>query len=126
VLVIADDIRAALPTLRQHAESMMVTPCRIVRQGVPEFDEDTGAVTATDVTVFDGFCEIAANTNLVLDVDGVALAADLQRVIVKIPVAAGPVRIGDVVRADDRLFKVDGLHDRTWQKSQRLQVIEVV
>lgn len=105
---------------------MMVTPCRVTRAGESVLDEETGTWSPSEDLVYDGRCDISAGNTLVVDVDGGAISADLQRTVIKFPVSAGPFKVGDVIRVAGRTFKVDGLHNETWQKSQRLPTVEVL
>ena len=105
---------------------MMTTPCQIVRPGAPVLDENTGDFTSSEVVVYDGFCKIQTREGEALDVETGSSSALVQRYQIQIPVWAGPVRKSDLVRAAGRVFRVDGLHTKTWQTSQRLPVVEVV
>lgn len=125
VLVIADDLRSVLPLLRQQAESLMVTPCTITRQGEP-VDDGTGNYIPAEVLVFDGLCQVSGRESQVLDLSSGSADVDALRAVIKVPVSAGPFKRGDIVRTPGRVFRVEGPDERSWQKSQRLPVLEVI
>ena len=119
------ELAGELPFLRQQAESLMVTPCRISREGAP-VDDGTGNYVPAESLVFDGLCQIGSKDSQVLDVSSGSADADAMRAVIKVPFHSGPFERGDIVRAAGRTFRVEGPDGRTWQKSQRLPVVEVI
>lgn len=123
---LADHISAALPELRAQAESLMVTPCTITRTGARVLDENTGNYTTPTTVIYAGGCQIAGRDTQVMDLTSGSADIDALRAVIKVPFNSGPYRKGDIVTADGRTFKVEGPDDRTWQKSQKLPVVEVI
>lgn len=120
------DIEGALPEFQQHAESLMVTPCTITRGGERVLDPNTGDFTTLSTVIYDGGCKVQTREGEVLDVVSGSAALNVQRYSIHVPVSAGPFQDGDLVTVTGRVFKVDGLHSKTWQTAQRLPVVEVI
>lgn len=123
--MIADDIRSVLPFLQQQAESLMITPCVVTREG-DRVDDGTGNYVPAESVVFSGRCQIGGRDTQVADLSSGSADVDALRAVVKVPVSSGPFKRGDIVRADGRVFRVEAPDDRSWQKSQRLPVVEVI
>lgn len=124
--MIADDLRAALPEMQRQAESMMITPCTISRDGEPVLDEDTGNYTPSHTVIFSGLCKIQTKDTEVNVAVGGSAEMVLQRYEIHVPVTSGPFQDKDVVTTPGRTFHVQGVHLKSWQTAQRLPVVEVV
>lgn len=139
--MLGDDIAAALPELQAQAESTMRTRCRVLRIVSVEPDPDTGqdVVTYADPPVYEGDgnpgCKIQDRDLQVTPEQIPGGSVPVFRLEVQFPVAAGPFQVGDVVQtfaADDtayatpvHVFRVSGLHRKTWQTAQRIPVEEL-
>ena len=58
--MLGDDLTAALPELRAHAESMMVDACRVERVTGTRFDRILGVDVADTSLVYAGPCRVKA------------------------------------------------------------------
>lgn len=106
---------------------MMVTPCQVTRDsGPPVLDPVTGDFTSGVSVIFDGYCKVQTREGEVLDVVTGSSDPNVQRYSIHLPVSAGPFKHGDLVAVPGRVFKVDGLHKKTWQTAQRVPVVEVI
>lgn len=134
--MIGHDIAAALPELRAQAESMMITPCRISRTGTVTANPDTGAdVIIPGAKVYAGGCKVQAREGQPQPAESGTATVIAQSLEVHVPASSGPYRKGDLVEILDRpdgaaavverRFRVEGLHRKTWQTAQRLQVEEL-
>jgi hypothetical protein len=134
-MTLVTDITAALPGLRAEAEAMMVDACTITHAGTDDttFDPDTGTYTNdADSTVYTGPCQVQVSDGLTAqqtEAGGAELT--VTRVMVKIPVTATGVQVGDLVTIttatndadlEGQVFTVVGLHAKTFATSRRLQV----
>lgn len=105
----------------------MVTPCVITRPGDPVLDENTGNYMPASVVVFSGLCEVQTRETQVRTQESGSAAIVEQLYLVKVPVASGPYQDKDIVTlGSGRVFRIEGLHLKTWQTAQRLPVMEVV
>jgi D-alanyl-D-alanine carboxypeptidase len=137
--MLAHDIAAALPLLREEAEARMVDACVITRAGGDEvFDPNTGDYTTPPgSTVYSGKCEVQVSDGLnAREAEAGGTELTVTRVTVKLPVNAvtGQVRDGDTVRLTsstndpalvDQVFRVVGLHAKTYASARRLHVERV-
>ena len=125
--MIGDALRAVLPELRQQAESMMVTPCAIHRGGTVTADPATGAdVIVGGVSVYDGGCAFLRSESEVRDAEVADSTTAERRIPVAVPVGSGPFLRGDVLSALGSTFRVEAIRAKTWEKSQKLYVVEVL
>lgn len=139
--MLGDDIALALPELQAQAESMMQTRCRVLRIISIDTDPVTGLDTPVygDPPVYEGDgnpgCKIQDRDLQVTPEQIPGGSVPVFRLEAQFPVAAGPFQVGDVVQtfaADDtayatpvHVFRVSGLHRKTWQTAQRLPVEEL-
>lgn len=56
-MALVDDVRSALPDLRDEAEAMMASECIASRPGEP-FTDDDGIVTTPLIQVYAGACKV--------------------------------------------------------------------
>jgi len=130
--VLGDDLAGMLPELRAHAESMMRDTCTISRVTGTTLDVDGGEIPdrtviyGPQVEPHKGRCKVQANQLTDMSPEAGGATVTVLRYRVDIPVAAGPIQIGDLIVTSGRHFRVTGLHDKTWQTAQRLPVEEVI
>ena len=131
-MMLGDDVTAALPELRAHAESLMVDACTITRGGEPVWDDASGTYTpGTGTTVYDGPCRVRMPSP-----DGSETASgeatwSLRGAFVSVPIdTSAGVRVGDVVTVTSSVhdpalvgqpFTVTGLHSQTFSTARRLK-----
>lgn len=86
---LGDDIAAALPELRAHAESMMDTRVTVrAASGIGEWDETSGSYSDTaGAVIFEGWCSIPKGGSTTEATAGEAAWA-LGRFVAKFPVGA--------------------------------------
>lgn len=133
--MLGDDLAAVLPELQAQAESAMVTPCQVRRVTGVTPDPETGVDVTTYADVWSGMCKIQDRDLQVTPEAIPGAMVPISRWEVHVPVSAGPFQVGDVVQtfaADDtayatpvHVFRVSGLHRKTWQTAQRLPVEEL-
>lgn len=130
--MIADDIAKALPEMQAQAESMMITPCRIIRPTGVTAHPVTGADIPTSTTVFVGGCKVQTSQPQPRLGESAAAAVTTQSLQVHVPVSSGPYRTNDVVEILDapdgqvvRTLRIEAPHWKSWQTAQRLPVEEV-
>lgn len=135
-MTLADDIAAALPTLRAEAESMMLDACRIERPGAGQgvFNEATGQYDPPASTlVYEGPCRVQVTDGLnVQDAQAGERLVTIQRLTLHLPVSTSAgVQVDDVAvmtvaTYDDALlgrrYRVDGLHAKSGATARRVQV----
>lgn len=133
------DIVNALPGLQVEAESLMVTPCKVIRPTGVTVDPETGvdAPVYADVPVYESDavgkpgCKIQERDLEVNPAEIPGGTMPISRWEIQVPVSTGPFAIGDVVQILDdgqqvvREFRVTGLHRKTWQTEQRLPAEEL-
>jgi len=129
--MLGEDISALLPQLQSEAESMMITPCRVLHPTGVTVDPETGRETPTyaDDPVYSGGCKIQERDLEVSPSEIPGGIIPTARWEVHVPVSAGPFAFGDVVQilgGGDvvRELRVTGLHRKSWQTAQRLPVEE--
>lgn len=127
-------IHAAVARGRAAAESLMVDTATITRPGAgePVFDPNTGTYTNSDPsTVYTGKCRVQLTDSLdVRAQEFGALAVNLSRVTVSIPIDATDVQTEDVVTITSavhdpvlvgRDFTVQGVPAKTHATARRLE-----
>lgn len=122
--MLGDDIAAALPQLREHAESMMRDQCVVTRVTGATADPDDREVPVR-TPIYTGRCRVQANQRVDASPEVGGATVTVQRYEIQVPISAGPIRIGDLIAVADRKFRVTGLHLKTHQTAQRLPVEEV-
>lgn len=116
-----------LPDLQRQAESLMVTPCTIARGCTVAPDPVTGADLLSQGTiVYQGGCKVQSHEGEPRSVEAGSATVTTARWEIHVPVDTGPYQAGDVVRVTSRVFRVDAIHEKTWQTAQRLPVTEVM
>ena len=129
--MLADDVAAALPAFRAHAESLMVDACIVTRGGEPVWDDATGTyLPGTATTVYEGKCRLrnAAPAPQNADAGETVWAVDL--VVVSLPVVGSEgVADGDTVTVTASSFDaaavgtvltVQSAHVQTHSTARRL------
>lgn len=128
------DFTGVLTGGRDLAEALMVDGCTITRPGagVPVFDPNTGTYPNADATpVYTGKCRVQLADSLdVRTQEFGALAVNLNRVTVSIPIDATDVQTEDVVTVTSavhdpvlvgRDFTVQGVPAKTHATARRLE-----
>ena len=84
--MLGDDIAAALPELRAHAESMMVDACLITSAGEPVWDDATGTyVPGPGTTVYEGKCRVRNANPAPQNADAGEAAWAVDQVVLSLP-----------------------------------------
>lgn len=128
------EIAAALPELRQQAESMMVDSCTIATATPGAWDEATGTYAQSSVTLYAGPCRVQRSRGS----DRSAMPGEagyvLGDVTVSVPMCAPIVPVGAVVTvtsacADPHLadaqFTILGPHRKSLSTARRYECVEV-
>lgn len=119
---------------RREAEALMQDTITVDRQSGEETHFETGAVTPTYTAVYSGKAKIQAT----ISQSRVAAAGEhqytLQEYRIDLPVAAGPLKVGDRVRVTasvldpflaGRVYRVVELFHKSFATAQRARVEEV-
>lgn len=122
--MLGDAILQALPTMQAEAESRMIEPCTVTRVTGTTLAGGRDVEVISDVWA--GLCELQTSAVAAMAPEAAGATVDLQRLILKVPVSAGPFRVGDVATVGDRTFRITQLHRKTFQTAQRLGVEEGV
>ena len=111
---------------------MMRTPCTVRRASTvtagwrgEDVDVPGDLVYGPGVPGYVG-CGLKSEQVQVLTEESASSTVTVQRLTVKLPVASGPYRVGDVVEVGARRLRITGLHRQTFQTAQRLPVEELV
>lgn len=91
---LAADVLAILPVLRANAEALMVDACRITSVGEPVTDNDTGNVTTTRTTVYEGKCKVQSKDSAVSNPEAGGATFTVVSRQVHIPVNAAEILDG--------------------------------
>lgn len=129
--MIGDDIAAALPELRQQAESLMTSTCRIERKSGTSFDPVTNEQIDTWDTVYEGVCGLGQPTVQSVVVAG-GQEVTTQPYAGKLPWGTLGVGVSDrltVVEADDpgqvgRVFVLTSVRAASQSIARRFTAIE--
>lgn len=133
--MIADEVAQFLPSWRAEAESLMVDSCTIRRVTSTGDVDDDGNPVVTGPTVYAGRCKVQTYEPYEQNREVGSSSSVTQRYSIHVPVTAGPFEVGDVVTITasaefpttlNRTFRVEGLHEKTWQTAQRLLTDEPV
>lgn len=129
--MIGDDIAAALPELRQQAESLMTTACVVERKSGTEFDPETNQDVTTWESVYEGPCRLAQPTVQSVIVAG-GQEVTTQPYAGMLPWGTVGVLVGDrlsITAAEDpgqvgRVFMVTSVRAATQSVGRRFVAIE--
>jgi len=88
---------AAVLAGRREAESLMVEACTITRPGTPVTDPDTGEVTNTATTVYEGKCKVQSKDSATANPEAGEATFTVVSRQVHIPANSADVQDGDVV-----------------------------
>ncbi len=137
-MTITDDIAAALPRLRDAAESMMVDTCTITSEEVRQWDADTNTYAdSTSSSIYAGPCQVQLIDSITVTAEGAGEQQIVtERVVVKIPTSAPSVPIDSVLTITatgltsdpalvGRRYRVAGSHAKTFATSRRLPCVQV-
>jgi len=127
---IADEISAALPDLKAHAESLMTSTARIARAGESVWDEESGEYVDGDAVVYEGRCKVQTFQAFEAEPEAGGAQRVVQRYYLHVPVSAGVFLPGDraeiTASANPNLignvYVVAAAHEKDWQTAQRLLV----
>lgn len=124
--MLAHDAAALLAALRSEVEALMVDTCTIDRATGTATDAEGRVVTTfLDPPPYVGKCRIQTNMARSEDVEAASSSPTTQIYYVHVPASAGPFEVGDQVTVGDRVFRVTGTHEKTFQSARRLPVEEV-
>lgn len=131
-MTLRSDITAALPGLRAHAESLMVSTCTITRGGTDVWNEETGAYDSTAETVYTGPCRVRFPSTVVRETDAQNQFAVEQEPVLSLPVVGSElVTVDDVVTITANPFdtamvgltlRIAGVHTQTQATARRFPV----
>lgn len=116
---------------QRAAEMRMLDTCRVERNGEPATDSDTGKVSPSRVSIYEGKCEIQAQVTRVQESTSAEHQFGMMRSEVKLPMAAGPFRMNDYVTITasalspqmvGMVFRISGVQPKSFQTAQRFQV----
>lgn len=128
------NLRGVLSRARRTAERLMVDECTIRRNLGLSTDPDSGVVSPTYETVYQGKCKVQTFTNRELMKSGGEHEFIIQRYEVQIPVAAVGVQTNDEAVIDasmfdpdlvGRAYRVVGLMNKSEGTARRLGVEEM-
>lgn len=134
-MALIDDILRALPVFRSEAESLMLDTCTITRPGEPVTDPETGDVTNSAETVYEGKCKVQSKDSATSSPEAGEATFTVVSRQVHIPANAADVRDGDVVTiTTSRLnaftvgkqYRVSGFTPDTFDTAARLPVKELL
>lgn len=137
------DVAAALPGMRDQAESLMLDDCVIRRpSGETTIDPDTGLPTTTWTTIYGGTgeheqdrCKVQSEAVVTLNPTSGDHTYTVDRWMVHLPVSAAGIKVGDEITITasaldpanvGRKFHVSGLFRKSMATAQRLPVEEVL
>ena len=125
---------AALARGRRLANRKMVDRCRITDPGAKVTDPETGKVTVSSTTIYEGKCEVSSDNASSASPEAGGKVFTVVSRKVKIPADAADVRDGHVVEitasahnvfAVGRKYRVDGYTPDTYATTARLPVKEL-
>lgn len=124
---------SALLAGRRAAEHLMVDACLVERVMGEEAIDEEGRIVVGRVTVYSGRCRVQTYEPYETARESAGATVIQQRYSVHVPVTAGPFRPGDLVTitggsssAVGSLYRIAGIHEKTFQTAQRLLVDENV
>lgn len=130
---LADDVVAALPFLREQAESLMLDQCTISRPGAPVTDPDTGVVTNTSTSVYSGKCKVQSKDSSTSSPEAGGHSFTVVSRQVHVPAGSADVRDDDVITITaatlpqlvGKVYRVDGFTPDSFDTAFRLPVKEI-
>ena len=122
--MLGDAILQALPTMQAEAESRMIEPCTVTRVTGTTLTGDRDVEVISNVWA--GLCELQTSAVVAQSPEAAGATVDQQRLVLKVPVSAGPFHVGDLATVAGRKLRITQLHRKTFQTAQRLGVEEVV
>lgn len=120
---------------RAKAEALMLDQCTITRPGEPVTDPETGDVTNSAVTVYEGRCKVQSKDSATSNPEAGGASFTVVSRQVHIPANAADVRDGDVVTITasklnaftvGKQYRVAGFTPDTFDTAFRLPVKEVL
>lgn len=103
--MLGDDVDAALPELRAHAESLMVDACRVERRTGRVLDEDSLEYVDAWASVYEGRCRVQVAGTQAQQESPAGRAFTVIDAVVQLPVSS--VEFVD----DDRVTVTASAHD---------------
>ena len=132
---LAADVLAILPVLRANAEALMVDTCRITSAGDPVTDNDTGNVTTTRTTVYEGKCKVQSKDSAVSNPEAGGATFTVVSRQVHIPANAAEILDGYEVEITasllnsftvGKVYRVEGFTPDSFDTAYRLPVKEIL
>ncbi|GLU88950.1 DUF6093 family protein [Agromyces sp. NBRC 114283] len=132
--MLGDDVRAALPGLQAHAESLMMDTVRVRRRGEPDPpdpDPVTGEYSFSYTLIYEGKCRLILRSGVVRVVDAASQLVTVQEPRLDVPVAGtSAIEPGDefemLSSVDPGLVGVSGVvagrFDQSLASARRLPV----
>jgi len=120
---------------RRAAESLMIDTCRITSAGEPVTDPDTGNVTTTRTTVYEGKCKVQSKDSAVSNPEAGGATFTVVSRQVHIPVNAAEILDGYEVEITasllnsftvGKVYRVSGFTPDSFDTAYRLPVKEIV
>lgn len=130
----------ALERGRARAEALMLDACEVTRPGDEEItDPVTGEVSFSGVQVYPkpgkrGRCKIQTGEVQESTPDTAGRRVTVQRYQLHIPIGAGPVQVGDLVKVIEatqdahlvgRSYRIIATHNKSLATAQRTEIEEV-
>lgn len=128
------DIAAALPELRQQAESMMVDTCTVEYVNGSAWDEGAGTSVPTYAPRYTGKCRVQTTLTEPSNPDAGEREWTVESFTISLPMSATGFQVGDRVTITKtlldpdllgRVFTVAALAHKTHMTARRLRVEEV-
>lgn len=133
--MIGDDVTAALPVMRQHAESLMIDTGELRGPGARVLDEDSGQyVNVPGPLKYAGKAKLQTTDALGNDAEAADRAVMVTRFRVDLPMSAPQAAVDDVFtftlsQFDPQIvgkrFRVTSLIQKSYMTARRLAVEEV-
>jgi hypothetical protein len=130
------NVTEALARGRARAEALMVDECAVTRPDSAQelTDPHTGEVTFAGADVYVGRCKVQTGQVQEATPDTGGRVVTIQRYQLHLPVAVGPVRVGDLVKITaavhdaqlvDKTYRVTATHHKSMATAQRTEITEV-
>lgn len=132
---LASDVLAVLPVLRANAEALMVDTCRITSGGEPVTDPDTGDVTTSRTTVYEGKCKVQSKDSAVASPEAGGATFTVVSRQVHIPANAAEILDGHEVEiltsllnafTVGKVYRVEGFTPDSYDTAYRIPVKEIL
>jgi hypothetical protein len=120
---------------RQAAEALMVDTCRITSGGEPITNADTGVVTTTRTTIYEGPCKVQSKAAAITSAEAGGAAFTVVSREVHIPTNAAEILDGHEVEITGSLlnsftvgkvYRVEGFTPDSFDTAYRLPVKEIL